>query len=72
MLQLALENEVEEYTQKHFNFKDQHGKRAVVKNGYMQKRYIVTGIDPIAITQPRLDDLKLDKKKRFSINILSR
>ena len=72
MLQLALENEVEEYTQKHSNFKDRHGKRAVVKNGYMQRRDIVTGIGPIAITQPRVDDRKLDSRKRFSSNILPR
>jgi len=30
------------------------GKRIVVKNGSMPKRDIVTGIGPLAITQPRV------------------
>ena len=55
MLKLALENEVEEYIQKHSEKVDMDGKRIVVKNGSMPKRDIVTGMGPIAITQPRLD-----------------
>jgi len=54
MLQLALENEVEEYTQKHSNFKDGQGKRVVVKNGYMPERDIITGMGPLVIKQPRV------------------
>lgn len=70
MLKLALENEVEEYIQKHSDEVDRDGKRAVVKNGSMPKRNIITGMGPIAITQPRLDDRRLDNGERFSSSIL--
>ena len=70
MLKLALENEVEEYIQKHSDEVDRDGKRIVVKNGSMPKRDIVTGMGPMAITQPRLDDRRLDSGERFSSSIL--
>ena len=70
MLKLALENEVEEYIQKHSEKVDMDGKRIVVKNGSMPKRDIVTGIGPLAITQPRVDDHRLDSRERFSSSIL--
>ena len=70
MLKLALENEVEEYIQKYSDEVDKDGKRIVVKNGSMPKRDIVTGMGPIAITQPRLDDRRLDSGERFSSSIL--
>jgi len=72
---LAMENEVEEYTQKHSNFKDEQGKRAIVKNGYMRQRDIVTGMGPLTIKQPRVDDRSLcgySDFKRFTSNILPR
>ena len=72
MLKLALENEVEEYIHKHSDEVDRDGKRIVVKNGSMPKRDIVTGMGPIAITQPRLDDRRLDSGERFSSSILPR
>ncbi len=72
MLKLALENEVEEYVQKHSAQVDEAGKKIVVKNGSMPQRDIVTGIGPIAITQPRVDDRRLDSGERFSSSILPR
>jgi len=59
MLQLALENEVEEFIQKHSNLKDENGKKVVTKNGYMPERDIVTGMGPLTIIQPRIDDRNL-------------
>lgn len=70
MLQLALENEVEEYIQKHCNLTGKDGKRVVVKNGHMPQRDITTGMGPLTITQPRVYDRGL--KKRFTSNILPR
>ncbi|HAJ94932.1 MAG TPA: IS256 family transposase, partial [Actinobacteria bacterium] len=49
---------------------DMDGKKIVVKNGSMLKRDIVTGIGPLAITQPRIDDRRLDSGERFSSSIL--
>ena len=74
MLQLALENEVEEFILKHSNLKGENGKRVVAKNGYMPAREIVTGMGPLPIKQPRIDDRNLNRYllDRFTSNILPR
>jgi len=71
MLKLALENEVDEYVEKHSSKVDRNGKKIVVKNGSMPKRDIVTGIGPLTIKQPRVDDRSLGIE-RFTSNILPR
>ena len=74
MLQLALENEVEEFIQKHSCLKGENGNKAVIKNGYMPQREILTGMGPLPIKQPRIDDrnLKGYLVDRFTSNILPR
>jgi len=75
MLRVAMENEVEEFVQKHSGLTDEQGKKIVVKNGYMRQRDIVTGMGPLTIKQPRVDDRSLGRYsdfKRFTSNILPR
>ena len=75
MLQLALENEVKEFIQKHSNLKGENGNKVVTKNGYMPQRDIVTGMGPLTIIQPRIDDRNLKgycSNERFTSNILPR
>jgi len=74
MLQLALENEVEEFILKHSNLKNENGNKVVTKNGYMPRREILTGMGPLPIKQPRIDDrnLKGYLLDRFTSNILPR
>ena len=74
MLQLALEDEVEEFIQKYSNLTGKDGRKVVAKNGYMPQRDIVTGMGPLAIKQPRIDDrnLKGYLVDRFTSNILPR
>ena len=74
MLQLALENEVQEFILKYSNLTDGNGKRVVAKNGYMPERQIVTGMGPLPIKQPRIDDRNLKGYcvERFTSNILPR
>jgi putative transposase len=74
MLQLALENEVEEFIIKHSGLTGENGKRVVAKNGYMPEREIVTGMGPLPIKQPRIDDRNLKEycAERFTSNILPR
>jgi len=74
MLQLALENEVQEFILKHSNLTDENGKKVVAKNGYMPAREIVTGMGPLPIKQPRIDDRNLKEclVERFTSNILPR
>jgi len=52
LLQAALECEVEEYAVK----VDEHGRRLVVRNGYLPARSIMTGAGPLEIQQPRARD----------------
>jgi len=74
MLKLALENEVDEFITKHSNIVDEDGRRIVSRNGYMPARDILTGVGPINVKQPRVDDRPLDQNdtERFTSNILPR
>ena len=74
MLAQALELEVEQYIEKHRDKIDQKGLRQVVRNGYLPEREIVSGIGPLSIRQPRVDDRKLkgEGEQRFSSEILPR
>lgn len=53
MLQMALENEIQEYVGAHNNLVDENNKRIVVRNGYLPERGIASGIGSISIKQPR-------------------
>jgi transposase-like protein len=68
MLQQALELEVEEYIKAHRQDRDSLGRKTVVRNGYHPSRSIISGIGPIPIRQPRVDDRR--KQKRFTSTIL--
>ena len=73
MLQLALENEVDEFVQKQSSLRDENGKKIVSKNGFMPQRDIVTGMGPLTLRQPRIDDRNLkdySNASRFTSNIL--
>lgn len=74
MLQQALELEVAEYLEKHSGQRDENGKQMVVKNGYHPERALVTGVGPIGVKAPRIDDRKLDpeRKSPFTSSILPR
>jgi len=74
MLAKVMELEVTEFTEKHKDKVDEDGHRLVVRNGYMDEREIMTGIGPVAIKQPRIDDRKLGElgEQRFSSQILPR
>lgn len=74
MLQVAIEIEVQQYIEKHQEELDEHGHRIVVRNGYLPERELLTGIGPVKVKQPRIDDRKLRKKNEgtegFSSSIL--
>ena len=74
-LQAALEEEVSQFLQKFMHFRDGKGHRMAVRNGYMPERTILSGIGPLAIRQPRVDDRGLgdtEGGQRFSSAILPR
>jgi transposase-like protein len=68
MLQAAIENEVAEYIDKFKQLKDSQGKRLVVRNGFHPERDIVSGIGPLKVKQPRINDKR--PGKQFSSTIL--
>ena len=70
MLQQALELEVEEYIQAHTKDTNSSGRKTVVRNGYHPSRSIISGMGPLPIRQPRVDDRK--QPQRFSSTILPR
>ena len=73
LLQQAMENEVEEYIEAHAAKRDENGHRVAVRNGTMPERSILTGMGPMQIQQPRVDDRKLkeqEEAERFSSMIL--
>ena len=56
MLQTAIQEEVEEYLERHGNLVDTQGHRMVVRNGYLPERDLITGAGPVKIKQPRVRD----------------
>ena len=72
LLAQAMAAEVAEHLDKHRDITDGDGQRLVVRNGYLPERELVTGIGPLKIRQPRVDDRALGKEERFSSQILPR
>lgn len=72
MLAQAMEAEVAEFVEKHRGVTDGEGRHVVVRNGYLPERKLVTGIGPLKIRQPRVDDCGLLEEQRFSSQILPR
>jgi putative transposase len=66
MLQAAIESEVAEYIGQHKNCVDTEGRRTVVRNGHHPERNLQTGIGPIAIKRPKVNDKRVDEQgERF-------
>ena len=59
LLGRAMEAEVAEYVERHRDLTDEEGRRLVVRNGHLPERELVTGIGPLKIRQPRVDDRAL-------------
>ena len=74
LLQAALETEIHEHLDRYRELRDERGRRLVVRNGSHPAREILSGIGPIPIRQPRLDDRALTDigEARFSSSILPR
>ncbi len=73
MLQAAIESEVAEYVGLHKDCIDASGRRTVVRNGHHPERDLQTGIGPIAIRKPKVNDKRIDEqgeRMRFHSNII--
>ncbi len=72
-LQKAIEDEVAQYVDDHRDHVDDAGHRRVVRNGRKSPRTVLTGVGPIELTQPRVDDRRVDEngvRFRFTSKIL--
>src|SRR5208282_101230 len=72
-LQKAIEDEVATYVDAHRDALDASGHRLVVRNGHKPPRTILTGVGPLEVTQPRVDDRRIDEngeRFRFTSRIL--
>lgn len=72
VLQMALEEEVDEFLQRHGDRRDDKGNRQVVRNGRKLARDILTGAGPLEVQQPRVRDKSANKEERvqFTSSIL--
>jgi putative transposase len=74
MLQAAIEREVAEYVEAHAGERDPAtGRRLVVRNGHLPARKVLTGLGPIEVRQPRVNDRRVDaegNRFRFTSKIL--
>jgi len=73
LLAAAIEEELQQYVSAHTDQKDSQGRRLVVRNGYLPQREIQTGLGPLEVTQPRVNDRRLDsdgQRFRFHSQIL--
>jgi transposase-like protein len=73
LLAEAVEAEVAEYIARHASLRDDTGRRQVVRNGHKDEREIQTGIGPITVHQPRVNDRRIGadgERMRFTSTIL--
>jgi len=61
LLQSAIEQEVAAYIDAHATELDEDGHRLVVRNGRAPARNLQTGVGPIPVTRPRVDDRRVDE-----------
>ena len=73
LLAHAVEAEVEAHIEDHQQLRDSQGHRLVVRNGHKDERELQTGIGPVTIRQPRVNDRRIDEngqRMRFTSSIL--
>ena len=56
LLAQAVEAEVAEFLGKHADLKTGDGRQRVVRHGHLPERDVMTGIGPVAVSQPRVRD----------------
>jgi len=73
MLATTIEAEVDAYINEHADRRGDNGHRLVVRHGHKDDRQIQTGIGPVTVRQPRVDDQRIDEngeRIRFVSKIL--
>ena len=64
MIEVALQLEVEEYVNRHRGERDATGHAIVVRNGTARPRTVTTGVGPIPVAAPRVNDRRIVEGQR--------
>ena len=71
LLAQAVEAEVADWIDRHRDCRDAAGRRQVVRNGHLPQRAITTGLGPVTVQQPRVQDRRsAQDREKFSSAIL--
>jgi transposase-like protein len=71
LLAQAIQAEVAAYLDARSDIRDESGRQQVVRNGYLPQRTILSGVGPIDVKQPRVQDRRSDdQQEKFSSAIL--
>jgi hypothetical protein len=71
MLAQAIEAEVAAYLDVRSELRDEAGRQQVVRNGYLPRRTILTGVGAVEVQQPRVQDRRpAAEREKFSSAIL--
>lgn len=71
MIADMIQQEVEDWLAQRASLRDEQGRRQVVRNGYLPKREIQTGVGPVQVHQPRVRDHRgPDQAEPFTSKIL--
>jgi putative transposase len=71
LLAQAIQAEVAAYLDSRSHWRDEAGRRQVVRNGTLPQRTILTGIGPVEVKQPRVQDRRPpEQREKFSSAIL--
>jgi len=54
LIQQAVEAELTEFLEQYAGWRDEQGRRAVVRNGYLPAREILTGVGPVPVKVPKV------------------
>jgi transposase-like protein len=71
LLARAIQAEVAAYLDARSDVRDEAGRQQVVRNGYLPQRTILTGLGPVEVRQPRVQDRRpAGRREKFSSAIL--
>ena len=71
ILAAAVQMEAGQWLAERSGLRDEHGRRLVVANGYLPERQILTGIGPVPVKQPRIEDRRpADQREKLHRRIL--
>lgn len=63
MLQQAIENEVQEFVAAHASARTPEDRQAVVRNGSLPARQLLSGMGALKVQQPRVRDRRLSEPR---------